>query len=304
LQAFSTCDVVMLGYHAAMAALLAAATTGPARERSFGIVVASALGLVIGCVAGRTSTRLSARARTFIYRSVLTGSIVGSYLMLRDILPIVQPRSLDAQLLAFDVAVFGGEPVLWLARFTTPAVVEYFAFFYFSYFGLLAAYGAAVMAFDAAGDAIAEFTIGAALVFCVGQLGYVLVPGYGPVHFFAGQLEPLEGGFFWRAVLLTVESASAMKDIFPSLHTAAPTFFAIFAVRRAVATRGAGWIAASVFTAAFALNIVASTVVLRWHYAADVLAGLALAVGASAAAPRLARWERALRARHGMPSAW
>jgi membrane-associated phospholipid phosphatase len=41
----------------------------------------------------------------------------------------------------------------------------------------------------------------------------------------------------------------------------------------------------------FALNIILSTMVLRWHYLVDVIAGLGLALAVAVAAPRLAAWE-------------
>src|SRR5258708_4466195 len=57
---------------------------------------------------------------------------------------------------------------------------------------------------------------------------YAVVPGFGPYHELHFEHE-LQGGFFWGVVLHGVHSAGALKDIFPSLHTGAPTFFAIFA---------------------------------------------------------------------------
>lgn len=304
-QAFALHDLVILTYQLAMYALVLVSGSGEAERRCARWLFASWSLLIVACVVARHDFGVSARMRTGFYRVVVSGTIVGSYLMLRDILPLVQPRALDAELLGLDLALFGVEPTLWLEPYTTPGLVEYFAFFYFSYFTLLGVYALAVLGLGLAKDAIAEFAIGGTLLFCIGQLGYVAVPGYGPIHHlssaFAG---PLEGGFFWRCVLVTVESASAMKDIFPSLHTAAPVWLAAFAVRRAVLGGGKLWKTAAVLTTFFAVNIVISTVVLRWHYAVDVIAGLALAFGATFAAPRLAEWEGSLRARHGLASAW
>ena len=57
-------------------------------------------------------------------------------------------------------------------------------------------------------------------------------------------------------------------------------------------------------TSFFAFNIVCSTIVLRWHYAVDVIAGLALASFAAWCAPRLQVIERRLRGRAGLAPAW
>ena len=43
---------------------------------------------------------------------------------------------------------------------------------------------------------------------------------------------------------------------------------------------------------------------LRWHYAIDVFAGIALAVSVAWAVPRLVTWEERRRARFGSQGAW
>jgi membrane-associated phospholipid phosphatase len=91
---------------------------------------------------------------------------------------------------------------------------------------------------------------------------------------FAG---PIEGGFWWGLVSKMVDDAGAMLDVFPELHTAFPTLFALHALRHR-RTRPYRWLWP--LSAFFALNIVPSTMLLRWHYAIDVVAGLVLAVGA------------------------
>jgi membrane-associated phospholipid phosphatase len=93
-----------------------------------------------------------------------------------------------------------------------------------------------------------------------------------------------------------------MKDVFPSLHTAVPTWFTIYAFHRARTDPRWRWPAR--ITAFFAANIVVSTLLLRWHYAIDVVAGLALAAlagfGGLAICAAEARW----RARNGYPEPW
>ena len=93
-----------------------------------------------------------------------------------------------------------------------------------------------------------------------------------------------------------------MKDIFPSLHTAAPTWFTLFAFQRAKHDPRWRWPAR--VTAFFAANIIFSTVFLRWHYVIDVAAGLLLAFTASRLAVRLARIEEQWRSRHSFPAPW
>jgi hypothetical protein len=100
--------------------------------------------------------------------------------------------------------------------------------------------------------------------------------------------EPIHGGFFWQQVLLTVESAGAQMDIFPSLHTAYPTLYALhaFGWRR---TRPFRW--AWPIVAFFALNMIIATMFLRWHWFIDVVFGFALALVARTVAVWVARRE-------------
>jgi membrane-associated phospholipid phosphatase len=81
-------------------------------------------------------------------------------------------------------------------------------------------------------------------------------------------------------------------------------WFALFAARRARVSGSRAWAAVAAVTAFFALQIVASTVVLRWHYLVDVAAGLCLAAFAAWSAPKLASAERAFRARESLRPAW
>jgi membrane-associated phospholipid phosphatase len=244
-----------------------------------------------------------AAARAVVYRVSVAGTLLLGYLMLRDVLLVVRSDALDAALLAIDQRLFGVTPAVWMERFATPVAVELFSFFYFSYFALIALFMVAVVWLEPPSRHTAVFAIGTLLVFAVGQLGYVLVPGYGPyAHLAAGFAGPLEGGFFWGLVQRTVQAGGAMKDIFPSLHTAVPTWLTLYAIGRA--RHDARWRPAAVVTAVFAANIVVSTMFLRWHYAVDVAAGLLLAAVVAAVAPRLARWEERRRARFGHAQPW
>jgi membrane-associated phospholipid phosphatase len=96
-----------------------------------------------------------------------------------------------------------------------------------------------------------------------------------------------------------VNASGANKDVFPSLHTAAPVFYALHALRRA--RLDASWRWPSRVTAFSAWWIVVSTIVLRWHYVVDVVAGLALSTFAYFASIRLAACSAAWRQRVGAP---
>ena len=128
------------------------------------------------------------------------------------------------------------------------------------------------------------------IVFCTCHLVYMLVPGWGPYHHLAGQFHhELRGGMFWGLVKEAVDVGGAQKDIFPSLHTAAPTFFALFSFRyRDRAPFKYTWIP-MVFAAT---QIICATMFLRWHYLIDIFAGLTLATTALLVSGRVMAWEK------------
>lgn len=238
-------------------------------------------------------------ASAFIYRASVFGTVVLSYFQLREILPAVTSRAVDSQILSFDLRVFGFEPALAWDRFVTPATTEWFAFFYFSYFFLMVIHSAAFLVFVRDRELLARFSMGMFTLFCVAHVVYMAVPGFGPYHALAGSFQnKLTGGLFWRMTLDTVQAGGAMKDIFPSLHTAAPTYFTIFAfLHRDRPVFKYTW----PVLALFASQIIIATMFLRWHYLIDIFAGLALASSAAVIAVKVQAWEKARREQLGAP---
>jgi hypothetical protein len=239
-------------------------------------------------------------AASLIYRLSLFAPFLLSYFQLRDILPAVSSRALDAEILELDLWLFGFEPALAWDRFVTPATTEWFSFFYFSYFGLLMLFCLAFLLVVRDKALTARFSFGLFAIYGTAHLVYMLVPGYGPYKYLAGSFQnELAGGFFWHAVWDTVQAGGAMKDIFPSLHTAAPTFFTLFAF-----THRDRRIFRVLFPilAFFTSQIIVATMFLRWHYLIDIFAGLTLASCAHLFSLRVQAWESALRARNGVPA--
>ncbi|MEM1031294.1 MAG: phosphatase PAP2 family protein [Myxococcota bacterium] len=254
-------------------------------------------------VSSEAMARRAAAWTGHVYRFLYVYVMLRSYLMLRDLLPALRPDSLDAELLAIDRALFGGTPALWLDRFNHQPVIEWFSAFYFSYFLICAFCVGFIMWGVRDLKLLRTYAIGGAIVFYIGQLIYVAVPGYGPLKYLADSFDaPLAGGFFWGLVEATVAQGGAMKDIFPSLHTALPTYFTLFAFFAAKTDPRFRII--SRVLAFMTVNIIISTMLLRWHYAIDVVAGLALAFGALSfarwAAPREARLQASL----GLTTHW
>jgi hypothetical protein len=288
-----------------VAVLLAVAFgTGPGHAESASLVGSDIVILWVGLILTRGG--ILARGTIvsqLVYRLTLLGTVLASYLQLRVILPAVSSRAVDAQILAFDLRVFHFEPSIAWDRFVSPWTTEWFAFFYFGYFFVLAAHVLPFLLVVKRLDALARFSLGIFMVFCTGHLLYMVVPGYGPYRHLAGQFgHELSGGIFWDLVKETVAGAGAQKDIFPSLHTAVPTFFTLFSLRNRNAVRVLRYtwpIQAFVTT-----QIIVATMFLRWHYLIDIFAGLLLATLAVLVSERLVAWETSYRARAGIRPAW
>lgn len=213
--------------------------------------------------------------RGLFYRVGLFAPLVLSYFELRWLLPALQQPLLDAELLAIDQLLFGITPAVWLAKFNFRPVVEWFSFFYYSYFYVLGSVLLPTLFFDR-GRRQQELLYGTLIVCITGHVTYTLVPGLGPWGTL-GFEEPLHGGMFFDAVWRAVDRAGAMLDIFPSLHTAYPSFFALFAfTHRERRPYKYVWPVLAFIT----VNMVIATLFLRWHWAIDVLAGLLLAIAA------------------------
>jgi membrane-associated phospholipid phosphatase len=214
--------------------------------------------------------------RAMTYRGGMLGVMLVSYLVLRLLLPALHPALLDAKLVAIDETLFGKTPSAWLDPFVTPSSVEWFAFFYYSHYWLLASYLIGTLLFDV-GRRRYELLLGLALVAAVGHAVYVFVPGVGP--YACANLSfshALTGGVWWRRVQTAVASAGAGLDIFPSMHTGFSVLLALHAFRyRREPPFNWSWLPTCFCVA----NIVIATVFLRWHYGVDLIAGALLALG-------------------------
>ncbi len=295
-------DWLVIGYLTVLTVAVAVQSSSSARTVSLGRVgtmLAFCAGVLIIVRGGLVRDALVA---PLIYRLAIHGTVQASYFCLRDLLPVVSPHSLDAELTAIDLDWFHVEPSLWFDRFITPATTEWFAFFYYSYFALLAIHVFPIIYGSRRLNMVAEFSFGVLLCFACGHVLYMVVPGYGPVRHLADQFQhQFPQGFWIGLVLGTVDSAGAQKDIFPSIHTAVPVFLTLFSFRhRHERPFQYTWPVVGFF----ACNIVIATMFLRWHYLIDVVAGLMLASLAFVASIKLVPAELERRRQSGTSPIW
>ncbi len=287
-------DWIVAAYFMAMAIGIYRGTPSTARDAYLLFVV----GLLVVYMTGVYAFRMRFEPRAsyalqLAYHLLPVVGVLALYFNLRPILPIINTAVYDEALYRLDIRLFGVEPTLALERYATPRVVEWFSFYYFTYFHLIASFVFVMIASCTSDDRLATFATGFILVVTVGHFVYTLVPGYGPYAYLAHDyVAPLDGGKFYGLVLDTVGKAGPLRDIFPSLHTAMPTYCAFFAWRH--------YPRIAPLITFLAVNIMVATVMLRWHYAIDVVAGLLLAIGAFAVAPRVVEVYQARRESAGL----
>lgn len=292
-------DWVVLGY-CAWLLLVASRGEGAQEARAKQVLLSLTVSSII--LWARGSAHASGPLGSVLYRTSLLAGLQLPYFLLRDLLHAATSRRYDEALYRLDLALFGVEPSLWLDRWVTPRSTEWFAFFYFSYFIILALHVLPILFVERRGHLAQEFAVGAALVFGLGQSFYVLVPGYGPHHHLEAHFtHALPRGFWMDAVNNAVQSSGAFLDIFPSLHTAGPLYVALFSfLHRDLRPFRVTWPVATFFS----VNIIVATLFLRWHYAIDVLAGVILAASTAWLAPRLVSWDLARRKEESGPPPW
>ena len=282
-------DWLVLIYLCMMMAALGAAPEGSDRTQS-ARDIGGLLGiLVFTIVLVRGRLLRHPYVAPLVYRLGVYGTVQYSYVYLHGLLPQVNTHSLDYELHSLDLALFGVEPAVWLDRIVTPFTSEWFAFFYFGYFFLLAVHVLPILLASRGGRLLSEFAVAILTLFCIAHILYMVVPGYGPYHAVPDEFEnALPQGLWVNLVMKAVGTAGAAKDIFPSLHTAAPTVLALFSYRH---RDKMPWRYTWPITCFFALNIVIATMFLRWHWVIDVVAGFALAnVCVAFAANNVDRW--------------
>lgn len=295
---FASQDWLLLGY---LLVLLALVLVGDGPRRSPAL---AALGAVTAVFAGilwrvrRGGSQPRNVSGGLLYRFGILVALLGSFVELHLILPAASGAAVDAELHAFDLRVFGIEPAVAWDRFVTPPVTEWFSFYYYGYFVIVAVHVFPALFLGRDQKFLTTFGFGFLWLYCVGHIVYTIVPAYGPYAHLSFQ-HPLEGGRWWPLVQRTVASGGARTDVFPSLHTAGPVYLTLYSIihRRRSPFRYT-WV-----PLAFAsTQIVIATMFLRWHYLVDIFAGIAVAVSGIFAGRLAHAWDAARVDAGGLPS--
>lgn len=302
LERFAPQDWLVLGYLVCVNVAVLRGTPGTVRDEGIVKVALLLAWVALGVGAMRGNWIKDGWIKAFVYRWTIYGPVQLTYFFFRDLLPVINTGSLDRQLYELDLALFGVEPAVLFDRFVSSTTTEWFSFFYFGYFFVLALHVIPILFFSGNQRVLGEFALGMLIVVCAGQTVYMLVPGWGPYHAMPEAFtRPFPDGPWYRAVIGAVSQGGALKDIFPSLHTALPAFIALFSFKnRALSPFRYTW----PLVLFASLNIIGATLFLRWHYLIDVVAGLFLASAAAWLAPGVIERELFRRVRLGLDPLW
>jgi len=179
---------------------------------------------------------------------------------------LVYPGWHDAKLIAFDTWLTGVNPSLWLERFAHPALNEFMQFAYLTYFLYLLILGG-ILYYRREWEAYWAVMTYSVVGYAFGYVIAILFPVQSPWFTLAGMWHgDLAGGPFTALINLIEKCGRVHGAAFPSQHVAG----AMAAL--CGAWRHRRWLFWTFLP--FVLCMCVSTVYVRNHYVADVLAGM------------------------------
>jgi membrane-associated phospholipid phosphatase len=233
--------------------------------RHFAIHAAIAIGIV--CL-----VRAAADSRSEVVRFARHWYPLPLYIFLfeelQGLVHIIYPGWFDRWFIEFDYNFAGVHPSVWLARFSNPALNDFMQFAYMTYFLYLVVLPAILYSQR---ERLAYWTVmvSTAIAHYSVYVIAVLLPVESPYHALASlQSKPLTGGYFTATIDLIERFGRVHGAAFPSAHVAG-SMVAILASWRY--RRWLFWICLPFF-----VSMCVATVYGRYHYVADVLAGLAV----------------------------
>ena len=199
----------------------------------------------------------------------------------------VAPVDKDATLLRWDVALFGQTPSVPLDAWVQPWLTRVMVAAYILHLILPPVIGLIWYRRDL--TVFRQFLLSVLVCGIVGIQGYALMPAIGPGFAFPGLYRHPLGGSMFENITGLLDTARALRDVFPSLHVAISSIVLWYAWRRGRA----------LFLVMLPLVVAnwMSTLYLRYHYLVDVIAGWLTAAAAIALAGWILRAEAAIRAR-------
>lgn len=179
------------------------------------------------------------------------------------------PYVADGALSRIDTTALGFNPTFALQRFQTPGRIEFFSFIY----AVFIPYINLSLILGCLGRPPGErdqFLTGWVLTYAISYLGYIFVPAHGPGAFRAADYHvALSGGVFYDIVVRGTQLSGGLQGAFPSLHVGGSVYLCLFDLKTN-RLRGLTYLP-------IVLLIYGATLMLRYHYVVDLVAGTVLA---------------------------
>lgn len=262
-------DIVLMGTYIVFVLL---AVAFPSRVENRPMVLAEMVFcLVFYAVVNALAQRARRRfARFFLRTAAVQVGIFFVYRASIHLVHIFVSRWYDPDIIGFEAAVTGGQPTVWLQKYTTPWLTEWMLFCYVFYVAVYPILS--IILYFRHGEETNEeylFYVSLAVVLCTA--GALALPVAGPSRGIGGLSfsVPLQGRFFTGISELIRTRVHRPGGAFPSIHCAAATIMWWSAWRF---SRSSFYVLAPIV-----LSLYVSTVYGRFHYASDVFAGIAVA---------------------------
>ena len=185
---------------------------------------------------------------------------------LQGLVRAIFPGWFDRWLIMFDYNLGGVHPAAWLSRFANPGLNDFMQFSYMTYFLYLVILPA-MLYFQGKRVAFWTVMVATAIAHYSVYVIAVLFPVESPYFALASlHLAPLEGGAFTSAIEFIERFGRVHGGAFPSAHVAG-SMVALLAAQRY--KPWLFWVCLP-----FCLSMCVATVFGRYHYVADVLAGI------------------------------
>lgn len=192
---------------------------------------------------------------------------IGLFEELQSLVHLIIPHWQDRWLIAFDYALLGAHPTVWLEQFSSPLLNDTMQAAYISYYFYPVVLGGVLYAREET-RSLRIFMTATAAAYYISYVIAILFPIEGPYHTLGAlqRVPELHGGFFTALIGVVERFGRVHGAAFPSLHVAGATVAVLAAWR--FQRRLFWW-----FLPFFGAMLV-STVYGRYHYVADLLAGL------------------------------
>lgn len=191
-----------------------------------------------------------------------------AFTSIKYVVPALGLESMDSQLAAIDIQIFGNNLSIMAQKFYSKPLTEimslgYMLFIVFLFFSFV------YYALKADLPKLLAFCSGLFVIYAFGITGYTIAPAQGPyVHYAQALTVPVDGYIFTWLNSMMVTVGSAGYDVFPSLHIGVGMYLLLFYARYDRA------LFRTYFIPFILLSL--STIYLRYHYFIDIVCGAAL----------------------------